>query len=67
MMSSTIPATRKVCGFTNFNGKFGCSKCMKEFVTPAFGSKTEYGGFDCDTWVPRDINSHRSKLAQYTS
>ena len=23
-----MPATRKVCGFANFNGTFGCSKCM---------------------------------------
>ena len=24
-----LPATRKVCGFSNFNATYGCSKCLK--------------------------------------
>ena len=47
-----LPAARKVCGYTNFNGKKGCSKCMKEF--PSTGDKIDYSGFDCDTWTSRN-------------
>ena len=50
-----LPATRKVCGFSNFNGLYGCSKCMKKFVTATFGAKPLYGGFDCDNWIARDM------------
>ena len=56
-----LPATRKICGFSNFNATFGCSKCMKEFVTSTFGSKPLYGGFDCENWTARDIDRHKSK------
>ena len=38
-VSCDLPATRKVCGFSNYNAKFGCSKCMKEFSVSSFGSK----------------------------
>ena len=31
-----LPASQKVCGFSNCNATFGCSKCMKEFVTSTF-------------------------------
>lgn len=60
-----LPATRKVCGFANFNGNFGCSKCLKNFVTPTFGSRPMYGGFDCENWRPRDIKVHKSIVAKY--
>ena len=36
-----LPATRKVCGFANFNGY---SKCKTRFVTSEFGGKPSYGG-----------------------
>ena len=67
-----IPATRKVCGFSSFNATYGCSKCMKRFLTPRFGDRTLYGGFNCDDWIPRDISSHKrealkSKNAHSTS
>ena len=39
-----MPATRKVCGFQNFNAKLGRSKCLKEFITSTFGDKPNYGG-----------------------
>ena len=55
-----LPATRKVCGFSNFNGLYGCSKCMK-FVTATFGAKPLYGGFDCDNWIARDMCTHKSQ------
>ena len=60
-----LPATRKVCGFANFNGKYGCSKCMKTFATSTFGSKPSYGGFNYDTWCLRDINEHRFFANKY--
>jgi hypothetical protein len=60
-----LPATRKVCGFSNFNATMGCSKCLKKFITPNFGHKPQYGGFDCDHWVRRDINSHKHYASQY--
>ena len=56
-----LPATRKVCGFTNFNGLKGCSKCLKEFPTEHFGEKPNYGGFNTDRWIPRDFGVQRSK------
>ena len=52
-----LPATRKVCGYTNFNGKKGCSKCMKEF--PSTGDKIDYSRFDCDTWTSRNSEDQR--------
>lgn len=61
-----LPATRKVCGFANFNGNFGCSKCMKSFATPVFGSKPVYAGFDCANWKLRDITVHKSTVAKYS-
>lgn len=60
-----LPATRKVCGFANFNGNCGCSKCMKNFVTTAFGYKPSYAGFDCDNWTPRNIDTHISIATNY--
>ena len=54
-ISCDIPATRKVCGFSSFNATYGCFKCMKRFLTPHFGDRTLYGGFNCDNWIPRDI------------
>ena len=56
-----LPATRKVCGFANFNSTFGCSKCMKQFVTVSFGAKPQYGGYNCDRWNVRDVDMHRQK------
>ena len=47
-----LPATRKVCGFSSFNAVKGCSKCLKDFLTPTFGEKPDYSGFDCECWIP---------------
>ena len=41
-----LPATWKVCGFANFNGNHGFSKCMKTFITTTFGNKPWYSGFN---------------------
>ena len=59
-----LPATRKVCGFSNFNANFGCSKCLKRFPTSVFGSKPSYNGFNCDTWEARSMDTHRVKALQ---
>ena len=56
-----LPATRKVCGFANFNARKGCSKCLKEFPTDDFSTKPDYSGFNLDSWIPRDANTHRSE------
>ena len=37
-ITCNLPATRKVCGFYNFNALKGCSKCLKSFPTASFGS-----------------------------
>ena len=58
-LSCDLPATRKVCGFSNFNGLKGCSKCLKEFPTESFGEKPNYGGFNWQDWVPRDIATQK--------
>ena len=60
-MSCDLPATRKVCGFQNFNVRLGCSKCLKEFPTVNFGEKPNYGGFKCEKWPLRDINTLKAK------
>lgn len=51
--AADIPAARKICGFMAHNAKFGCSKCLKVFVTPGIGQKTDYSGFDKATWTER--------------
>ena len=60
-VSCDLPATRKVCGFQNFNARLGCSKCLKEFPTVNFGEKPNYGGFKCEKWPLRDINTLKAK------
>ena len=56
-----LPATRKTCGFSNFNGLKGCSKCIKSFPTASFGSKPDYSGFNCDSWPVRELSVHVQK------
>lgn len=59
-----IPATRKVCGFLGSNATKGCSKCLYEFKTTHFGSKPDFSGFDCDSWVPRTFDMHYNKCIE---
>ena len=54
-----IPAARKVCGFCGHQALFGCSKCLKRFVTDAFGQKADYSGFNRDDWEPRNLDKHK--------
>lgn len=59
-----LPATRKVCGFSNFNATLGCSKCLKKFPVYQFGKKPDYSGFNVQTWVLRDMDTHMVKAIE---
>ena len=52
-VSCDLPATRKVCGFTSFSSLQGCSKCMKKFTCEVFGTKSDYSGYEKETWEMR--------------
>lgn len=54
-----LPATRKSCGFTSYSSLHGCSKCMKEFPGTVFTEKSDYSGYDRETWSCRKIEDHR--------
>lgn len=58
LASTDLPAIRKLCGFKGYSAHRGCSKCFKYFPG-SFKEKTDYSGFDRDTWPPRHISSHR--------
>ena len=57
-----IPACRKVCGFTGFQAKLGCSKCLKIFPSGSFGEKLDYSGFDRSVWPLRTLENHMKAL-----
>lgn len=56
-----LPATRKACGFANFNSLRGCSKCVKEFPTGRFGEKPDYSGYDYHNWEAREATTQKMK------
>ena len=62
-----IPAARKVSGFVGPQSLLGCSKCLLEFPTTAFGEKPDYSNFDRSKWKMRKIETHREKSTQYLS
>ena len=62
-----LPATRKVCGFANFNAIKGCSKCLKEFPTDSFGVKPDYSGYNVECWISRDASTHRREAKKAKS
>ena len=57
-MTCDLPATRKACGFTSFSSTQGCSKCFKWFPCETFGKKSDFSGYDRDTWPIRIHNLH---------
>ncbi len=59
--SSDIPATRKLTGFVGHSATKACSRCLKSFLTPQFGSKPDYSGFNRDQWVNRQLRDHREQ------
>ena len=60
-----LPATRKTCGFSNFNALYGCSKCLKPFPTVTFGEKPDYSGYDWLNWPARDMRKQKEKGMEY--
>lgn len=60
-----IPALSKLAGFLSHTATIGCSKCLKEFPTVAFGDKTNYSGFDRENWPTRDDHTHRLLAREY--
>ena len=63
-ISCDLPATRKVCGFISFSSLHGCSKCMKKFTCDAFGSKSDYSGYDRETWKVRTKDEHLQQVSK---
>ena len=64
-VSCDLPATRKVCGFTSFSSLQGCSKCMKKFPCEAFGTKSDYSGYEKETWVMRTHDVHLQQVSTF--
>ena len=60
-----LPATRKACGFTSFCSIQGYSKCFKMFPCDSFGKKSDYSGFDRDTWPVRTHRRHLQQVAEF--
>jgi len=64
-LTCDLPATRKACGFSSYNALHGCSKCLKQFPTNAFGEKPDYSGYDWLNWPPRDILTQKAKGIEF--
>lgn len=47
-----LPAGRKLCGFLSFNARFGCTRCLKQFVGEV--GNQNFSDFDREKWSPRD-------------
>lgn len=60
-----IPASRKVSGFVGHSAFHGCSRCLKEFPTEAFGQKPDYTGTDRSAWPPRTMDLHREQALRH--
>lgn len=57
-LSCDVPAARKVGGYVGHRGKYGCSKCLKEFSVTRFGEYPDYSGFVKSEWEPRTHALH---------
>ena len=64
-MSCDVPAVRKVAGFVGHGGLRGCSKCLKVFPAETFGEKSDYSGFNCAEWEPRNSSDHKMHAYEY--
>lgn len=64
-VSCDLPAVCKICGFTSYSSTQGCSKCMKKFVCEAFGTKSDYSGYDRDDWSVRTHALHLEQLSEF--
>ena len=57
-----IPASRKVCGFTDHQSRMGCNKCTKAFGVGGVGIPNDYSGFEnCPT---RNTAEHRRMIEE---
>jgi len=63
-----IPASRKVCGFLGIAARLGCNKCLKSFLSEKHGNgqKTNYSGFDRNSWQLRSNSSTEMSVQSYT-
>ena len=68
-VSCNVPAMRKLGGFLaiGHTARLGCSKCLKEFPTTAFGDTPDYSGFDQDKWVPRSLENHKLQCEEVSA
>ena len=57
-MSCDVPATRKVCGYSDHSATMGCSKLLQSFTCLSFGEKLDYSGFNRNAWIPRSMEQH---------
>ena len=60
---SDIPASRKVCGFLDHRAQKACNKCLKDFYMD--GDRTDYSGYDLDSWPCRTNAEHRLRAQEY--
>ena len=61
--SCDIPASRKVCGFVGHCAIKACNKCLKDFNRK--DDRTDYSGFDADSWPKRTNQEHRLRAQEY--
>ena len=64
-VSCDLPATRKACGFTSYSSLHGCSKCMKTFPCDTFGKKSNYSGYNRQSWPVRTHALHKEQVMKY--
>lgn len=62
-VASDLPANRKVCGFAGHAVQMGCSKCLKKFISGAFGEKLDYSEYNREIWQYWDHVSHLQQVA----
>ena len=65
IISSHIPATRKICRFKGHSAIRGCSHCLIEFPG-SFREKRDYSGFDRNSWKPHTNQDHCSQAVKMT-
>ena len=64
-MSFDLPATRKECGFTSYSSLQGCSKCMKKFISETIGERSDYSGYNRDSWPLRTHKLHKEQVSKF--
>ena len=49
------------------NALKACNKCLKSFVTPSFGEKAYFGGFDRANWPPTTLEDQMEAMRNHKS